>query len=176
MDWHLRAERTCPLCPLLCLSPYHTSTLHLGKGKHTWWVRERINFPSCDPAHKTKYVWKGNNTMNTTFMPSLSQPAGGCIWSMQCFRKKKLEPGLKTSLPAFLYHLPTRPSGAGRACPSCLFAGAFLGAGPQQSGVSMVTYKIFKIQFWRHHLTKDVSLFRGYRWKPAGPVTKCMVS
>lgn len=40
--------------------------------------------------------------VNTTFSPGLSQLAGGCIPLKQHFRKKKLELGLKTSLPAFL--------------------------------------------------------------------------
>ncbi|RMC00004.1 hypothetical protein DUI87_23412 [Hirundo rustica rustica] len=51
---------------------------------------------------KPKCICKGKNTVNTTFLPGLSQLAGGCISLKQYFRKKKLELGLKTSLPAFL--------------------------------------------------------------------------
>lgn len=52
--------------------------------------------------HKLKCVWKGKNTVNITFLPGKSQLAGGCIPLKQHFRKKELELGLKTSLPAFL--------------------------------------------------------------------------
>lgn len=58
--------------------------------------------------HKPNCVWKGKNTVNTTFLPGLSQLAGGCIPLQQYFRKKKLELGLKTSLPAFLCYKPLR--------------------------------------------------------------------
>lgn len=94
--------------------------------------------------HKPKCVWRGENTVNTTFSPGLSQLAGGCIPSKQHFRQKKLELGLKNSLPAFLcYKLRRQES----TSPRHLFAGAFPGAGPQQSRVSTVMPKIFKIHF-----------------------------
>lgn len=94
--------------------------------------------------HKPKCVCKGKNTVNTTFLPGLSQLAGGCIPLQQYFRKKKLELGLKTSLPAFLCYKPLRQESM--SFPH-LCAGAFLGAGPQQSRVSTVMPKILKILF-----------------------------
>lgn len=70
------------------------------------WARERIDFPSCDPAQTC--VCKGKNTVNTTFLPGLSQLASGCIPLKQHFSKEKLELGLKTSLPVFLCYKPLR--------------------------------------------------------------------
>lgn len=110
--------------------------------------------------HKPKCIWKGKNTVNTTFSPGLSQLAGGCIPLKQHFRKKKLELGLKTSLPAFLCYKPLRQE-------SISLPISFFGEGPQQSRVSTVMPKIFKINFWRHHLKKDALLFWSCHWKPA---------
>lgn len=94
--------------------------------------------------HKPKCVWKGKNTVNTTFLPGLSQLAGGCIPLQQYFRQKKLQLGLKNQPASF--SVLQAPEAGEHVLPH-LCAGAFPGAGPQQSRVSTVMPPIFKIHF-----------------------------
>lgn len=82
--------------------------------------------------------------MNTTFLLGLSQLAGECIPLKQHFRKKIPGTGLEDQPASFsVLQAPE----AGEDVPPHHFAGAFLGAGSQQSRVSTVTPKIFKIHF-----------------------------
>lgn len=96
MEWHWRAERTRPL-----LSCHLASFSYLWAGKHMWLGKGKNRLPKLWPSTNPSVFGKAR-TVNTTFSPGLSQLAGGCIPLKQHFRKKKLELGLNTSLPAFL--------------------------------------------------------------------------
>lgn len=157
MEWHWRAERTCPL-----LSCHLASFSYFWAGKHMWLAKGKNRLPKLWPS-TNPCVWKGKNTVNATFSPGLFQPAGGCIPLKQHFRKKILELGLKTSLPAFLCYKPLRQESM--SLPISLQRHSLEQA--HSKAVSTVMPKIFKINFWRHHLTKDALLFWSCHWKPA---------
>lgn len=102
MEWHWRAENV----PITVLSPCQPFVFMSREAHVTGQGKEHTS--QAVTQHKPKCVWKGKNTVNTTFSPGLSQFAGGCIPLKQYFRRKKLELGLETSLPAFLCYKPLR--------------------------------------------------------------------
>lgn len=93
--------------------------------------------------HKPKCVWKGKNSEHYIF----ARPVPACWWMHSieaAFQEKETGTGLEHQPASFsVLQAPE----AGEHVPPHLFAGAFLGAGPQQSRVSTVMPKIFKIHF-----------------------------
>lgn len=129
------------------------------QGSTCGWARERTDFPSTTPSvfGKARVQW----TLHfCQACPSLLVNA----FHWRSISGKKPWTGLEDQAGSFsVLQAPE----AGEHVPPHHFAGAFLGAGPQQSRVSTVMLKIFKIHFWRHHLTKDTWLFWSYHQKPA---------
>lgn len=166
MDWHLTAGRTRPF---LCLSPYQHITFRNMESTHDW-VRERIDSPSCGTAHKPKSVWKGKNNEYHIY----AEPVPAC-WqmhlSLQHCRKKKLEPGMKTSLPTFPCHSHTSLSGAGEHISSSSLQGY-----SSEHGCSRAESVQLHVKFVKLNSAKEALLCQSYHPKPAGPVTKCMNS
>lgn len=127
-----------PIYRLVTLPAFHI----YEQGSTCDWARERTDFPSCGPA-QPKCVWKGKNSEHYVF----ARPVPACWWMHSieaAFQEKETGTGLEDQPASFSV---LQAAEAEEHVPPHLFAGAFLGEGPQQSSVSTAMPKIFRIHF-----------------------------
>lgn len=127
----------------------------LGKGKNT--------LPKLWPSTNPSVLERQEYSEHYIF----TRPVPACWWMHPIeavFQEKETGTGLEEQPASF--SVLQAPEAGEHVFPH-LCAGAFLGAGPQQSRVSTVMPKIFKINFWTQCLTKNALLFWSYHWKCA---------
>lgn len=124
---------------LVTLTAFHI----YEQGSTCDWATERTDFPSCDPAQTQLCLERQEYSEHYIF----ARPVPACWWmhsTAAVFQEKETGTGLEDQPASF--SVLQAPEAGEHVLPH-LCAGAFPGAGPQQSRGSTVMPPIFKINF-----------------------------
>lgn len=157
-EWHWRAERTCSL-----LSCHLASFSYLWTGQHMWLGEGKNGLPKLWPSTNASVFGKARVQWTLHFRQACPSLLVDAFHGSSISGKGNWNWAWRAACQLFCAMSPW----GRRETSLSISAGAFLGGRPQQSRVSTVMPKIFKIHFWKHHLTKDALLSWSYHWKTA---------